>query len=94
MRKSTFVSIIVGIIAGILLITVLSIALPYQEADAASTMGFEVLYGGTWDTVCILYDRETGVMYARSNGSYNVGTMTVMVNPDGTPRVYEGFGGK
>ena len=90
MRKSTFVSIVAGILVGILLGTILNIILPYQEADAASTMGFEVIdksFGFTW----IVYDVETGVMYALSYGSYNAGTMTLMVNPDGTPRVYEGF---
>lgn len=90
MRNNTIVVILAVILAAFTLCG----ALMLQKADAASNIGFEVLYGGTWDTVCILYDRETGVMYARSNGSHNVGTMTVMVNPDGTPRIYEGFVGK
>lgn len=83
--------IVIVVLAVILAAFTLCGALMLQKADAASNMGFEVLYGGTWDTVRILYDRETGVMYVMSNGSYNVGTMTVMVNSDGTPRVYEGF---
>lgn len=62
----------------------------FQKADADTNIGFEVLdtsFKSTW----IVYDRETGVMYAMSRGGYCYGSMTVMVNPDGTPRVYEGF---
>lgn len=64
-----------------------------MTAEADTTMGFEVIdksFGVTW----IVYDVETGVMYALSHGGYNTGSMTLMVNPDGTPRVYEGFSGK
>lgn len=38
----------------------------------------------------IVYDTDTKVMYSRSMGSYNRGTLTVLVNPDGTPKLYEG----
>ena len=37
----------------------------------------------------IVYHRETRVMYAISRGNYNCGIFTVMLNPDGTPMVYE-----
>ena len=36
----------------------------------------------------IVYHRETKVMYAVSWGSYNTGSFTVLVNPDGTPMLY------
>lgn len=39
----------------------------------------------------IIYDTRTGVMYHMSNGSYNRGTLTLLVNADGTPRVWEGW---
>lgn len=38
----------------------------------------------------IVYDTDTKVMYSRSMGSYNRGTLTVLVNSDGTPKLYEG----
>jgi len=38
----------------------------------------------------IVYHRETKVMYAVSLGNYNCGTFTLLVNPDGTPMLYEG----
>lgn len=38
----------------------------------------------------IVYHRDTKVMYAVSDGHYNSGTFTVMLNPDGTPMIYRG----
>jgi len=37
----------------------------------------------------IVYDKDTNVMYAISNGLYNVGTFTMLVNADGTPKLWE-----
>ena len=37
----------------------------------------------------IVYQKDTKVMYAVSNGYYNSGVLTVLVNPDGTPMLYE-----
>lgn len=38
----------------------------------------------------IVVDKDTRVMYSVSNGTYNGGNFTMLVNPDGTPRVWEG----
>ena len=38
----------------------------------------------------VVYDRETKVMYAMSNSRYNVGNFTVLLNVDGTPKLYKG----
>ena len=38
----------------------------------------------------VVYHRETKVMYAISAGGYNAGNFTLLVNPDGTPMVWEG----
>ena len=38
----------------------------------------------------VVYDRETKIMYAMSNSSYNVGNFTVLLNVDGTPKLYKG----
>ena len=38
----------------------------------------------------VVYHKDTKVMYVVSAGSYNRGTFTVMLNPDGTPMVWEG----
>lgn len=39
---------------------------------------------------CVVYDRETKVMYAVSYGTYNGGTFTMLVNADGTPKLWGG----
>ena len=39
----------------------------------------------------IVYDKQTGVEYAMSWGCYNEGTLTMLVNADGTPKIYDGF---
>lgn len=39
-----------------------------------------------WD---IVVDKETGVMYAVSRGTYNGGTFTLLVDADGKPLIWE-----
>ena len=38
----------------------------------------------------VLVDKSTGVMYWVSYNTYNYGNLTLLVNPDGTPRIWEG----
>lgn len=38
----------------------------------------------------VMVDKATGVMYWMSNGYYNAGSLTLLVNADGTPRIWEG----
>jgi hypothetical protein len=38
----------------------------------------------------VLVDKATGVMYWMSNGGYNGGNLTLLINADGTPRIWEG----
>lgn len=38
----------------------------------------------------VVYDRETKVMYAISDETYNQGNFTMLVNADGTPKLYKG----
>ena len=38
----------------------------------------------------VVVDRETGVMYAVSNSSYNIGTFTLLVDADGKPLIWKG----
>ena len=39
---------------------------------------------------CIVYDRETKVMYAVSNSGYNYGNFTLLVDANGNPLLYQG----
>lgn len=41
---------------------------------------------GSWR---ILVDRKTGVMYAVSDGSYNRGNFTLLVDEEGKPLIYK-----
>lgn len=38
----------------------------------------------------IVYDQYTRVMYVVSNGTYNYGTFTLLVDEEGKPLLYEG----
>ena len=38
----------------------------------------------------VVYDSRTGVQYWRSDGSYNRGTLTVLLDADGNPLIYKG----
>lgn len=38
----------------------------------------------------VVYDRETKVMYAVSNLSHGTGKFTLLVNQDGTPKLWKG----
>ena len=44
-----------------------------------------------YDGFYTVVDSDTGVMYAVSNGGYNHGTLTLLVNADGTPKLFPGF---
>ena len=50
---------------------------------------FVIVEGDATSTWYIVYHKETKVMYAVSNGNSNRGIFTVLVNPDGTPMLWE-----
>lgn len=62
-----------------------------KETDMFVTIQKSDNYEHPYD---IVYQRDTKVMYAVSRGAYNSGTFTVLVNPDGTPLLYEEEGEK
>lgn len=41
------------------------------------------------DLFRIIYDTDTKVMYSLSTGSYNFGNLTMLVNADGSPKLYK-----
>ena len=57
-----------------------------QEAEPSS-MFIQVENASS---LAVVYHRDTKVMYAVSTGVYNYGTFTLLVNPDGTPMLWEG----
>lgn len=61
------------------------------EADSKEKESyFAVVYYDSSLQAKIVYDRDTKVMYAVSRGSNNGGNLTMLVNEDGTPKLYEG----
>jgi hypothetical protein len=74
-----------------LMIVVLAVALTgcSKVEDKSSDMSEFVLveHTSTWKVV---YHKKTKVMYAVSDGTYNRGTFTLLVNADGTPMIWEG----
>ena len=58
-----------------------------NENQESISMFIEVEQAMCWK---IVYHKDTKVMYAVSDGSYNHGTFTLLVNADGTPMLYKG----
>ena len=60
-----------------------------QIADAVADNRMFMVVSKEWDGK-VLVDKATGVMYWMSFGSYNTGNLTLLVNADWTPRIWEG----
>jgi hypothetical protein len=60
----------------------------YAKIEDATSMFVVVenAYSYGWKVV---YHRDTKVMYTVSNGGYNSGNFTLLVNADGTPMLWE-----
>lgn len=56
------------------------------EKERPTSMFVEVEDSTLWR---VYYQKDTKVMYVMSHGGYNSGNFTVLVNPDGTPMIYE-----
>lgn len=81
------------------LIALMLIVISLMTLTACATKSErEVVKGGTSRMVYleetgeydIVYDRETRVMYVVSNGSYNRGNFTLLVDANGNPLLYQG----
>ena len=57
-----------------------------NENQESISMFVEVEQAMCWK---IVYHKDTKVMYAVSDRSYNHGTFTLLVNADGTPMLYK-----
>lgn len=60
------------------------------RAESESDEGKRFVTIETAFTYLVVADRETGVMYAVSNGMYNCGTFTLLVDKDGNPLIWDG----
>lgn len=76
------------IILGIILIVMLLSLSGCSTSEAGTDKRFVKVSDESY--FIVYYDKKTKVMYAVSNCSYNYGTVTLLVNADGTPLLYEG----
>jgi len=60
-----------------------------QIADAEVDNRMFMVVSNEWNGK-VLVDKATGVMYWMSYGTYNIGNLTLLINADGTPRIWEG----
>ena len=58
--------------------------------DPKQTSMFIAIERNSSNGFWVVYQRDTKVMYAVSCGGYNVGNFTLLVNPDGSPMIWEG----
>ena len=58
-----------------------------KETQPETSRFMELERTGKW---LIVADKETGVMYSVSNGGYNIGTFTLLVDENGRPLIWEG----
>lgn len=73
------------------MIVVLVVALAgCSEVEDKSSDMSEFVIVENMSTWKVVYHKKTKVMYAVSDGSYNYGTFTLLVNADGTPMIWEG----
>lgn len=61
-----------------------------SNADSAPSMFVVVEQSARW---MVVYQKDTGVMYAVSSGSMSGydAVFTVLINADGTPMIYDGY---
>lgn len=74
----------------LLVVTVLAVSgcsygMDEEPRADTSKMFVRVENCGSFDVV---YDKDTKVMYTVSSSSYNYGDVTLLVNADGTPKVW------
>lgn len=83
------------IFSGVVLSTVLVGCSGISETDKAyntkaedlKSMFVEVEQASNWR---IVYDKETKVMYAVSDGGYNRGNFALLVDENGNPKLWDG----
>ena len=58
------------------------------DEDVSKSSSFVIVEDGA--SYCVVYHKDTKVMYTMSTGGYNCGSFCLLVNADGTPMIWEG----
>ena len=82
MKKATIIILITLMLTGCASSKVEKVEKPKENASR-----FEVVESA-WNW-WVVADKETGVMYAVSRGTYNTGNFVLLVDADGKPLIYE-----
>ena len=82
-KKILFGAVIVSLVASLVSCAATTKS---SSGDQKTSMFIEIEDTNYWE---IVYHKDTKVMYAVSMGHDNYGNFTVLVNPDGTPMLYE-----
>lgn len=61
-----------------------------EKSEKQTSMFVVADEGSVFGSYLIVYHRDTKVMYAVSAGINNSGCFTVLLNPDGSPMIWEG----
>ena len=61
---------------------------PTTEKEVSKNSSFVIVEDGV--SYYVVYHKDTKVMYALSAGGHSFGVFCLLVNPDGTPMIWEG----
>lgn len=80
---------IVAIVLMAMMMLSLSACDTKREREVVKGETSRMVYVEETGAYCIVYDKETKVMYAVSNSGYNCGTFTLLVDANGDPLLYK-----
>lgn len=78
------------IIAAVVAIVAIAAILFFTGCDVSGSSTRTFIKISSENHFDIIYDADTKVMYSVSTGVYNCGALTMLVNADGTPKLYKG----
>lgn len=85
-KKAIFITLLIAILVSSIIVLCACDIETYEDYDRFVTIGIYELSSGT--DARLMYDKETKVMYLFVKEGYG-GGLTVLLNPDGTPMLYE-----
>lgn len=88
MKKRILACVVIIATISMLMIGCTSVNSTDETSDRIDNMFVRVGWNSCLDSG-IVYDTETKVMYVLSEVAYNRGTMTLLVNQDGTPKLWK-----
>lgn len=91
MKNDIARAIVFGALILLIIVLLCSCSTPMQELGDQTKEPTTFMVAERYEDFRILVDTRTGVMYAESYAPYNQGTFTLLVNADGSHRLYPGF---